>query len=152
MRPPALRAMVPPMVRFVEQTDTEYAVGELRGPRTALVSKQRAIAETFPLGSREQLRARRLLRWSLYALGGAAFGGALGILLGAVVMMVALARLARFSRKVRRWRRTQRGREVPLALPAAATSERLCLLAALGQGVLAAIVGVVVLLLLVGFR
>lgn len=148
------RTLAPLMVRFVEQTDTTYTVGELRGPRTAQVPKQRAIADTFPPVALQhtQARARRLLRWSLYALLGACAGGVVGIVLGFAVVVVAFLRLANFSGKVRRWRHAQRTHGERGQLPAAATSERLCLLAALGQGMLAVGLGVLVLLLLVGIR
>lgn len=150
-RAPVVRAHVPPVVCFVEQTDTEYAVGELFGPRTALVAKRRAIPDSFPPVSGQQMHGRRLLRWSLYALVGAGLGGIVGVVLGGVVVLVALLRLARFSGKVRHWRRTQRARGEGLRLPSAATSERLCLLAALSQGLVAVVMGALVVLVLVGF-
>jgi hypothetical protein len=149
-RHPLRRALVPPMVRFLEQTDTEYAVGVLRGPRKALVPKRRVVADPFPSMSRQHMHDQRLLRWSLYALLGAGLGGIVGVVLGIVVVLMALLRLAHFSGKVRHWRRAQRAGEELVQLPVAATSERLCLLAAFGQGTLAIAVGLLVLLLLVG--
>lgn len=152
-RAPAIlpRALAPLVVRFVEQTDTDYAVGELRGPRTALVPKQRAVAARFPPVSRLDAPGRRLLLWSVFALIGVGLGGIGGIVLGGLVVVVALLRLARFSGKVHRWRRVQRARGEQVHLPAAATSERLCLLAALGQGLVAAAAGALVVLFLTGF-
>ena len=107
-RTPTLDMLAPPVVRFVEQSDAEYAVGELRGPRTALVSKQRAVAARFPAVSRQDASGRRLLCWSGFALISVGLGGIGGIVLGRLVVVAALLRLAHFSGKVRRWRRIQR--------------------------------------------
>ncbi len=150
-RTPTRRALAPLLVRFVNQTDTEYTVGELGGQRTAVVPKRRAGADLFPPTSHQHARGRRLLRWSLYALVGAGGGGIIGIVLGSAVVIAALVRLAHFSSKVRRWRRNQRTRREQSQLPATATAERFYLLAALGQGVVAVAAGVLVLLLLAGF-
>jgi hypothetical protein len=150
-RAPASHALAPLAVRFIEQTDTEYAVGELRGPRTARVPKRRAVADPFLSPSRQGMPGRGLLRWSGLALLGVALAGIGGVVLGAVVVVVALLRLAHFSRKVRRWRRAQRARGERSKLPAAATAERFCLLAALGQGFVAMVAGALVALLLAGF-
>lgn len=145
---PAPRALVPQRVRFVSETDTEYLVGELRGPRTAVIPKRRARSDPFPLTAAEHARGRHLLRWSLFALVCAPCGGVLGILLGSAVVVVALVRLTNYSGKVRRWRRHAHNEQAQL--PAAATSERLCLLAALGQGVVAMMAGSLIVLLLAG--
>jgi hypothetical protein len=149
--PPMMQALVPPLVRFIEQTETDYTVGELGGPRTALVPKQRAVADPFPAASRHQRSDRRLVRWSLYALVGASCGGVMGIVLGGTVAIVAMVRLAQFSMRVKRWRRGQRTHGATTRLPAAAMAERRCLMAAVGQGLLAAAAGLLVLLLLIGF-
>jgi hypothetical protein len=73
-----------------------------------------------------------------------------GVLLGGLVVVAALVRLAQFSRRVSRWRRRHRGLGAIPPLPAAATAERSRLLAAVGQGLLAILLGGLVFLVLAG--
>ena len=88
-----------------------------------------------------------MLRLSWLALAGAVCGGVAGVLLGMAIILVALARLASLSRRVRHSRqRRSRG----AAVPETVTIERLRLLAALGQGVLAVFLGTLVLALVRG--
>lgn len=139
--PAAMNGYGPLIVRFVEEDDDAYLVGEPGGSRTVRVPKRR----TFAAGSTpEQRRAgssERLLRWSSYALVGAVFGGALGVALGCFVILAALIRYARLTSRVRSWRRRQRASGKPTLLPEPATRERMQLLAALGQGFLAVLLG-----------
>jgi hypothetical protein len=143
--------LVPLRARYVDQTDTAYIVGEPSGMRTAHVQKLRDASEPYPPRG---ARGVGLLRLSSLALAGAICGGIGGVLLGLVTTLVALERLASLSSRVRRRQRSQQhGRQGSLqsaALPEAATTERLRLIAALGQGVLAVLLGALVLALLRG--
>ena len=138
---------VPLRARYVAQTDTTYLVGEPGGARTAHVQKLRAATVPHPLPGGRSARGVGLLRLSSLALAGAVCGGVAGVLLGMVITLVALARLASLSRRVRQPRQHRpRG----AAVPENVTFERLRLLAALGQGVLAMFLGTLVLALVRG--
>lgn len=138
---------VPLQARYVAQTDTAYLVGEPGGTRTAHVQKRRAVSAPYPPPRGRDARGVGVLRLSSLALAGAVCGGVVGVLLGMAITLVALARLAALSRRVRRPRRRgPRG----AALPEAMTTERLRLLAALGQGLLAVLLGALVLALMRG--
>lgn len=150
---PAVRG--PLIARFVEADDTTYLVGELEGNRTAKVPKRRAWVEPYSPEQRRRRASERLLRWSSYALVGVVFGGILGIVLGGIVVLAALARLARLSNDIRRWRRRHRAsrdQQPQALLPVEATGERILLVAALGQGFLAILLGGTVLLAIVEMR
>jgi hypothetical protein len=140
----------PLAARFLEETDEGYLVGEPGGDRRAWVPKERATVERFPPRPGRHASGRRLLRWSAWALVGAVCGGAVGVVVGSAVVVLALAQLGRFSRRAQQWGRRQRGSAEILPLPAAATSERFRLLAALGQGLIAMLLGSFVFLLLLG--
>lgn len=140
----------PRTARFLDESETAYLVGEPRGPQRAWVPKQRAAEESFLLERRHRGADVWLLRWSAYAVLGVACGGVVGVLLGGLVVVAALVRLAQFSRRVSRWRRRHRGLGAIPPLPAAATAERSRLLAAVGQGLLAILLGGLVFLVLAG--
>lgn len=116
--------------------------------RVIQVPRSYAAAEPFPLVSGQRAPGARLLRWSRYALLGVGVGGFGGILLGVPVVLAAGVQLARLTRRVRRWRKRRRGLAESPLLPAAASAERLRLLGALGQGVLAIVLGLLLLGLL----
>lgn len=142
----------PLIVRFVEEDDDSYLVGEPGGDRTARVPKRRAFTASSTPAQRRSASSERLLRWSSYALVGAVLGGVLGIALGCIVMLAALIRLARLSGNLRRWQRRQRAGGNPRLLPEGATRERMQALAALGQGFLAALLGGGILLAIIELR
>lgn len=151
--PPA--TVGPLIVRFLEEDDDTYLVGEPEGSRTARVPKQRATNESYAPKQQRRQSSERLLRWSSYALVGVVCGGILGIALGSIVALATLARLARLSSDIRRWRRRQRtsqNQRVLAALPVEATRERMQLLAALGQSILAIALGGGVLFAIIEMR
>ena len=134
----------PATVRFVEEDGSDYIVLDLLTGNERRVPKQRLALEMFPATRQYPLRGSTLLRLSGFALIGALLGGVVGIMLGSIVLVVALIRLAAFERRAHVWRSRQaqgviqsRRRQRRIALPAAATSERLRLLTALGQSLLA---------------
>jgi hypothetical protein len=151
---------------FVRQSDTAYVVRDLDtfgdpddlggvhdqgAGDVVVVPKHYAVAEPFPAPRAGQVPGTRLLRWSTRALLAAVCGGLGGILLGGLVTLVATVQLQRFARRVRRWRRRSRGADgnpMPPALPAAASAERLRLLTAWVQGMLAILLGVALLALI----
>lgn len=151
-RTPHIAAHVrgPLTARFLDEDESTYLVGEPHGERTARVPKRRAPAERFGPGSGNRVAGTGLLRCSGYAIVGGVLGGVVGIVLGSLVVLVALVRLGRFSRRVRRWRRAHRDPDGTPPLPATATAERQRLLAALGQGLLAVILGCLVYFVLAG--
>jgi hypothetical protein len=135
----------PLIARFLEEDDTDYLVGDPWGNRTARVPKRRAFTDPSTPRPRRRTSSERLVRWSVYALVGAVCGGIVGPALGAVVVLAALIRLARLSRRIHRWQRRQKASGDWKALPAEVSRERMQMLAALGQGVVAIVVGSAVL-------
>lgn len=129
------------VVRYAEATEHVYLVQAISDDRLLQVPKSYAPAELFPIVNTQRAPGARLLRWSVYALLGVGLGGLGGVLLGVPVVLAALVQLARFARRVRRWRRSRQGPAGNPALPAAAGSERLRLLGAFGQGLLAIVLG-----------
>ncbi len=105
------------------------------------VPKHYAVAEPFPVTTGRKAPGARLLRWSAYALLAAVCGGGGGILLGVLVTLVATVQLQRFALRVRRWRRRHRRSDGSSVLPAAASAQRLRLLTAWVQGMLAIVIG-----------
>lgn len=142
----------PLIVRFVEEDDDTYLVGEPGGDRSARVAKRRAFTESSLPEQRRRGSSERLLRWSSYALIGAVFGGVLGIALGCFVILAALVRYARLSANVRRWRRKQRASGNQRPLPEEATRDRMQTLATLGQGFLAILLGCAILFAIFAMR
>ena len=142
----------PLIVRFLEEDDDSYFVGEPGGDRSARVAKRRAFIESAHPEQRRGGASERLLRWSSYALVGAVFGGVLGIALGCFVILAALARYARLSGNIRRWRRRQRASGSQRPLPEQATRDRMQTLAAVGQGLLAILLGGAILFAIFGMR
>jgi hypothetical protein len=143
----------PRIVAFTDLRDGAYLVRDLDEGHLLRVPRGSAQPEQFPPqgGQRRQTqRGALLLRVSKYALIGAFLGGVGGVLLGVLVALCAVIQLGRFKVRVRRWqRRSRMGRhDVQDLLPASASSERSRLLGALGQGVLAAVLGAGVCLLL----
>jgi hypothetical protein len=135
------------IVRYAEVREREYMVQGLSDDRLLQVPKSYAPAEPFPLARGQHAPGARLLCWSVYALLGVGLGGIGGVLLGVLVVLAALVQLARFARHVRRWRRGRQGAAGIPALPAAASAERLRLLSAFGQGLLALALGSLLLML-----
>jgi hypothetical protein len=139
---------------FVRQSDEAYVVrdlDDLAAGDLVSVPKHYAVAEPFPSTRDQQVPGTRLLRWSTLALLAAVCGGLGGILLGGLVTLVATVQLQRFTLRVRRWRRRYRGADgspMPPVLPAAASAERLRLLTAWVQGMLAIVLGVALLALI----
>lgn len=147
--PPAVAefsATAPSYVRYLDQREQAYLVRELDSGRAVPVRKRRSAADPYP-----QAPGMRLLRWSVYAVLGVGLGGAPAIVLGLLIGGIALTRLARFSVRTRRWWYRHRRLGAPSPLPAVATDERLRLLAAIGQSLLAIALGCVVLALLAGY-
>jgi hypothetical protein len=129
----------PRLVKFADARDGAYFVHDLADGRTMRVPKRFAEPERFPPAPASPQRGSRLLRLSRYALVLAFVGGAGGVLVGVPVALCAAVQLGRFKGRVRRWRRRSRG--WPEQLPPMATAERLRLLAALGQGGAATLIG-----------
>lgn len=126
---------------YEDATEQAYVVRTLAHDRLIQVPRSYAPAELFPVVSGQSAPGARLLRWSVYALLGVGLGGLGGLLLGVPVVLVACVQLARFARRVQRWRQRQQGPAGHPMLPPAAGTERLRLLGALGQGVLAIVLG-----------
>jgi hypothetical protein len=141
-------ASAPRYVRYQDTTPREYIVRALSNDRVIQVPRQFARATPFPPTRDQPAPGAGLLRWSSYALLAVGLGGLGGVLLGGIVALVAAVRLMRFSEHARSWRRRSGGTG-PRALPAAASAERLRLLGALGQAMLAALLGSALLLLLI---
>ncbi len=134
----------PLIVRYAEQREHHYLVHELDSGDTVSVPKRRATDAVDASHNSRRPPGFLLLRWSKYALVGVVCGGALGIVLGVIVVCVGLVRLTGFRVRARRWLR----RNSTDPLPAIAATERMYLLAALGQGMLAMLLGGAVLALL----
>jgi hypothetical protein len=133
----------PRIVQFADKRDGSYVVRDLQDGQIVSVPKRYSEVDAFPHRPTSAGRGALLLTLSTYAVVGAFLGGVGGVLLGALVVFFALIQLGRFGGRVRRWRRrwrNQRSDEREL-LPAVASSERLRLLGALGQGGLAALIG-----------
>lgn len=140
------------LVRYEGQTPDHYIVRDLVADDVIEVRKHYPPPLPFPVTRRPHQHGARLLRWSTWALAGALLGGIVGVGIGALVALVALARLAGFGGRVRRWRRRDAGPEDDASwLPAAAAMERQRLRAALGQGFLATLLGAAVLALLLPY-
>ena len=142
----------PLIARFLEEDDTDYLVGDPWGDRTARVPKRRAFTDASSARLRRRTSSERLVRWSAYALVGAVCGGIIGTALGAVVVLAALIRLARLSGRIHRWQYRQLASSDQKALPEEATRERVQLLAALGQGGVAILLGSAVLYVILLLR
>jgi hypothetical protein len=136
------------IVRYEEATERAYLVQALHDAQMIKVPKSYAPVEPFPLISGKHARGVRVLRWSGYALLAVGPGGLVGVLLGFLVVLAAGIQLVRFSWRVRRWRRGRQGASGIHPLPASASAERLRLLGALGQGLLAVALGSLLLVLL----
>ncbi len=133
--------------RFLEEDERYYVVYDLHEDEEVRIPKARAVAEVYPPTRRNPLRGAGLFRWSVIALIAALIGGLGGMILGALVALLAAARLVGFTQRVTRWRKRQEGGRW---LPAQASAERLRLLAAFWQGVLALALGAFVFALLTG--
>lgn len=129
------------IVRYAEANERIYLVQALSDDQLLQVPKSYAPAEPFPIASSQHAPGARLLRWAVYALLGVGLGGFGGVLLGVPVVLAAGVQLTQFARRVRRWRRDRQGADRIPALPAAASAERLRLLSAFGQGLLAIVLG-----------
>ncbi len=136
----------PLVVRYAEEHEHTYLVHDFDSGDTVAVPKRRAADDLHPSRTGRRPPGTALLRWSKYALVGVVFGGAPGIVLGALIVFVSFVRLASFGVRARHWLH----REEAAPLPAIAATERLYLVAAFGQGVLAILLGGMVLALLLG--
>lgn len=134
----------PLVVRYAEEHERSYLVHDFDSGDTVEVPKRRAADDLHTSRTGRRPPGAALLRWSKYALFGVVLGGAPGIVLGALIVCVSFVRLTGFRVRARRW--LHRERSAPL--PAIAATERLHLVAALGQGMLAIILGGMVLALL----
>lgn len=147
----AVSATAPSYVRYLDQREQAYLVRELDSGRAVPVRKRRDVADPYPPAHAKRAPGMRLLRWSGYAVLGVGIGGAPAIVLGLLSGCIAIVRLTRFNARTRRWWYRHRHLGAPAPLPAVATDERLRLLAALGQSLLAIALGCVVLALLAGY-
>src|SRR5690242_5016673 len=77
----------PLIVRFVEEDNDAYLVGDPWGDRTARVPKRRAPTDPTSSKQRHRSSSERLLRWSSYALIGVVCGGIVGTALGVIVVL-----------------------------------------------------------------
>lgn len=127
-------------VRYEASAEQEYLVRTLAHDHILRVPKRHAPAEPFPPERGQPPPGGRLLRWSTYAALGVGLGGLGGVLLGVPVVLASGVLFARFTFRVWRWRRHHRAAGIPV-VPAAASAERVRLLSALGQGMLAVTLG-----------
>lgn len=134
-------------VSYEAAAEQEYLVRTLENGQFLRVPKHYAPSEPFPPERGQPPPGGRLLRWSAYALLLVGLGGLGGVLLGVPVVLAAGVQLAHFSLRVWRWRRRHRAANTPV-LPAVASAERVRLLSALGQGLLAVVLGSLLLALL----
>ncbi|HEX9038792.1 MAG TPA: hypothetical protein VF808_17555 [Ktedonobacterales bacterium] len=130
------------------EDNQSYVLRDLDSGHETQALKRRAAQEVFPPTRENRAPGAGLLRVSGFALLGAMFGGAPGVALGAIVVLVALVRLASFESRTRAWRTRREKREPDQRLPARATNERLRLVTALWQGLGAVALGGAALLLL----
>ncbi|HUY77182.1 MAG TPA: hypothetical protein VMV29_10455 [Ktedonobacterales bacterium] len=133
-------------VRYVEQDGKTYIVQPLDADADVAVAKRRRGAEQYPPPHDQRPRGVRLMRWSHVALLAAVFGGVGGVFLGVIVLLAALIHLVGLRLRVRRWLQSTSGEAA--SLPASASSERFRVLAALGEGLVACLLGALVTLLL----
>lgn len=146
-RPP--RPGAPPrLVSYLGEDRQVYMLRDLLADVEAQVAKRRAAPEPFPPSREQRAVGSRLLRLSGYALFGSLLGGAPGAALGTLVALVALARLVGFERRAHAWRVRAAKDDAAKRLPAAASNERLRLMTALWQGVVAMTLGGCILALL----
>ena len=139
--------IAPPLLaQFQQQTPETYSVRDLEYDDIVTVQKARAVSEPFPPTPAYPTRGVRVLRWSGYALVWAMLGGVGGIVLGVMVILAALVGRVSFRRRVRRWRQTYPG----APLPAASRTEYDRLRGALGQAVLALLIGTGLLFVFLG--
>ncbi len=133
--------LAPSHVQYEDATTRLYLVRSLSNDRLVEVPKRYARATPFPFSHDQRPPGATLQRWSSYALLAVGLFGVGGILLGTVVAGAAGVRLIGFAQRVRGWKPGSRRLQM---LPVAAGEERLRLLGALGQGLLAVLLGVVV--------
>lgn len=138
----------PRLATYVDEDDQKYHLRDFDTGLATLAPKRRAAPEVFPPTRQSRAPGAGLLRASGYALFSALLGGAPGIALGLIVALIALIQLVRFERRARTWRADPPEQARDARLPARATSERLRLLTALWQGLGAAALGAIAVLLL----
>jgi hypothetical protein len=141
----ATSGAIPRYVRYVDETADAYLVIDLRSGERHEVDKDRAPVPALSDGPERARHGAGLLRWSGWAVLCALLGGVGGVLLGVPVVLVALLRRAALLRRMRRWRRRHPGE----ALPAAAREEYDRMRAALWQGMLALLLGALLVGLLI---
>lgn len=148
-RPPrAVGAHLPRLAEYVGEDRSAYILWDMAANDEVEVAKRRASPDPFPPERRQPLPGALLLRLSGFALVATLLGGAPGAALGLVIAPVAFVRLLVFQRRARAWSRRGNASAAPRRLPSVATAERLRLLTALGQSVLALLVGSALLVLL----
>lgn len=138
----------PLVIRFEDQSDAAYLVRDIRTHHVVRVPKQRDRVDPYPPDRRRRKADARLLHWSGLALLSVVLGGLPAIVFGLLIMGLAALLLVRHHSRVRAWRRAQRVASRVAALPAAASAEGARLHTALWQGLLAAVLGVLFLLVL----
>lgn len=143
-----INAHLPHIAEYVGEDRSTYTLWDMAADDEVEVAKRRASPDPFPAQRSYPLRGALLMRLSGFALVGTVLGGAPGAALGLVVALVAFARLLAFRRRARVWSRRPNGSAAPRRLPSIATAERLRLLTALGQSLLALLIGGALLVLL----
>lgn len=141
-------AHLPRMVEYVREDRSTYTLWDMAASDEVEVTKRRASPDPFPPKRSQPLPGALLLRLSGVALAATLLGGAPGAALGLMVAMVAFVRLLAFQQRAHSWSRQRGAAGAPLRLPSVATSERLRLVTALGQSLLALFVGGSLLVLL----
>lgn len=139
---------LPHLAEYVTEDRSTYTLWDIAANDEVEVAKLRANPDPFPPEHSHPVPGALLLRLSGIALVATLLGGAPGAALGLAVALVAFARLLVFRRRARVWSRRAGGAPAPRRLPSVATAERLRLLTALGQSLLALFLGGALLALL----
>ncbi len=143
------RAASEHFAEYVTEDRSSYTLWDTANYSRRQIAKWRAVPDAYPPPPKYTPPGSRVQRLSMIALAGALIGGAPGIALGLVGILVACIRLSSFGARQRAWRRRSEHEDAPRRLPSAATSERLRLLTGLGQSLIAMLVGSAIVLLLI---
>ena len=138
-------------VHFEDQSEGAYLVRNLSDHQFVRVPKQRDRVDPFPPDRGQRRADVRLLHWSGLALLSVVVGGVPAIALGMFIALLAALLLVRHSSRVRAWRRGQRDTSRARIIPAAASAEGARLRTAFWQSLIAAVLGVLFLLMLLNW-
>jgi hypothetical protein len=134
---------VPHYARYMDETADTYLVYDLRSGAQREVDKGRQSAPALSAQARRAVPGGLLLRVSLVAVALALVGGIGGLLLGIPVILIALGKRISLGGRIRRWHQ----RHPQQLIPAAAREEFDRVRGALWQGLLALLLGILIMYL-----